>query len=279
MRELDDRGLSCAVRPEKSEDRAGFDLEAHAVDSPDATSELLYESTDLYGSRQPSSSVHEGLESPLTSAVNLRRPTAEQSTMPDDAFFEVVLRQRACRSFESDPVGDEVIGQLLEAATHAPSAENRQPWLSRWSAATRFAKRSSIFLRAWDSGAREHSTGRLDERLLAEVDEGARGGVASAPVLVVVCGDTEKSHPQALASSIFPAVQNLLLAAGAVGLGSALTTLAVIDRGGISTLLDLPSHVVPMAIVPLGWPARTLGPPRRGPSQAKTDRDMFGTPW
>jgi len=200
--------------------------------------------------------------------------------MPDDAFFEVVLRQRACRSFESDPVGDEVIGQLLEAATHAPSAENRQPWV--FVVVRRDALRDAIgaiFLRAWDSGAREHSTGRLDERLLAEVDEGARGGVASAPVLVVVCGDTEKSHPQALASSIFPAVQNLLLAAGAVGLGSALTTLAVIDRGGISTLLDLPSHIVPMAIVPLGWPSRTLGPPRREPFEAKTHRDMFGTPW
>jgi nitroreductase len=215
--------------------------------------------------------------------------TPDNPTMSDDpsktdsgaeAFFEVVLRQRACRSFSPDPVGDEVIRRLLEAASHAPSAENRQPWV--FVVVRRDALREaigSIYLRAWDSGAREHSTGRLDERLLAEVDEGARGGVASAPVLVVVCGDTEKSHPQALASSVFPAVQNLLLAAGAVGLGSALTTLAVVDRGGISRLLELPEHIVPMAVVPVGWPSRTLGPPRREPVETKTHREVFGSPW
>ena len=207
----------------------------------------------------------------------------EKSDSPDpavDAFFEVVLSQRACRSFAPDPVGDEVIGKLLQAATHAPSAENRQPWV--FVVVRRDVLRDAIgtiYLRAWDSGAREHSTRRLDARLLTEVDEGARGGVASAPVLVVVCGDTEKSHPQALASSIFPAVQNLLLSAGAVGLGSALTTLAVIDRDGISKLLALPGHIVPMAIVPLGWPSRTLGPPRREPVEEKTHREVFGSPW
>ena len=76
--------------------------------------------------------------------------------------------------------------------------------------------------------------------------------------LVVVCGDTANSHEKALASSIFPAVQNLLLAAGALGLGSALTTLPVMDSSGISRLLELPDHVVPMALVPIGWPSRTL---------------------
>jgi nitroreductase len=201
-------------------------------------------------------------------------------SLPDDSFFEVVSRQRACRSFAADPVEDDVIRKLLEAATHAPSAENRQPWVFVVVRSHELRDAiGAIFLRAWDSGAREHSQGRLDERLLIEVDQGARGGVSSAPVLVVVCGDSERSHPQALASSIFPAVQNLLLAAGAVRLGSALTTLAVVDRSGISRVLDLPEHIVPMAIVPLGWPSRTLGPPRREPVESKTYREVFGNPW
>lgn len=214
---------------------------------------------------------------------NPEMPMPDAPETPDagvDAFFEVVLRQRACRSFAPDPVEDQVIHKLLEAATHAPSAENRQPWV--FVVVRRDELREAIgavYLRAWVSGARAHSEGRLDERLLTEVDEGARGGVAAAPVLVVVCGDTDKSHPQALASSIFPAVQNLLLSAGAVGLGSALTTLAVVDRGGISGLLDLPAHIVPMAIVPLGWPSRTLGPPRREPVEEKAYRDVFGSSW
>ncbi len=198
----------------------------------------------------------------------------------NDGFFEVVLRQRAHRGFRDAPVGDDVIGQLLEAATHAPSAENRQPWV--FVVVRRRDLREAmggIYRRAWDSGAKEHSARRLDERLLAEVDEGARGGVASAPVLIVVCGDTERSHEKALASSIFPAVQNLLLAAGALGLGSALTTLPVIDAGSVSRLLQLPEHIVPMAVVPIGWPSRTLGPPRREPIESKTHREVFGNPW
>ncbi len=204
--------------------------------------------------------------------------------MPDpdqgDPFFEVVRRQRAHRGFTDEPVGDDVIGRLLEAATHAPSAENRQPWV--FVVVRRDDLREAlgeIYRHVWESGAKEHSARRLDERLLAEVDVGARGGVASAPVLVVVCGDKSKSHEKALAASIFPAVQNLLLAAGALGLGSALTTLAVVDASGVSRLLDLPDHVVPMAVVPIGWPSRTLGPPRREAIDHKTYREVFGNPW
>jgi nitroreductase len=199
---------------------------------------------------------------------------------PGDRFFDVLLSQRACRSFRPDPVPDELLERILSAATHAPSAENRQPWVF---VVVRDAGRREeigrIYLRAWDSGARDHSTTRLEPRLLAEVDSGARGGVAAAPVLVVVCGDAERGHPKALASSVFPAVQNLLLAAAALGLGSALTTLAVADRDGISRLLHLPEHVIPMAVVPVGWPSRTLGPARRDPIGSKAHRETFGNAW
>jgi len=197
-----------------------------------------------------------------------------------DRFFEVVRRQRACRSFSSKPVTDELIADILEAASHAPSAENRQPWV--FVVVRRDDLRQElgqIYERAWDGGARDHSVTRLGPRLLAEVDEGARGGIVSAPVLVVVCGDGSVSHPQALTGSIFPAVQNLLLAANAHGLGSALTTLPVVDSGGVRRLLTLPEHIVPMAVVPIGWPSRTLGPPRRDPVGPKTHRDQFGNPW
>jgi nitroreductase len=204
--------------------------------------------------------------------------------MPKDhdpgPLLDVIRRQRACRSFSRDPVGDDLVEELLRAATHAPSAENRQPWVFvvvRDQA--RRAEIGRIYLGAWDAGARDHSVGRLDDRLLQDVDRGARGGVASAPVLVVVCGDSELGHPQALGASVFPAVQNLLLAAGAYGLGSALTTLAVIDRGPLREVLSLPDHVIPMALVPLGWPSRTLGAPRREPVGTKAYREVFGNPW
>jgi nitroreductase len=200
---------------------------------------------------------------------------------PDgDSLLEVVRRQRACRSFTDDPVSDELVEEILTAASHAPSAENRQPWLFVVVRSDDLRRQiGAIYETAWDAGARAHSEGRLAPGLLAEVDKGARGGVASAPVIVVVCGDASKAHPLALASSIFPAIQNLLLAASAHGLGSALTTLAVVDKAQVSELLGLPEHVMPFAAVPLGWPSRTLGPPTREPVAGKTHRDFYGNPW
>jgi nitroreductase len=105
------------------------------------------------------------------------------------------------------------------------------------------------------------------------------GGIAAAPVLVVVCGDTRLTSPQAIDSSVFPAVQNLLLAAHALGLGSTLTTLPVLAGDGLTGPLGLPPEVVPVAVVPLGHPPRPLGPPRRRPLSEKAHRDRYGTPF
>lgn len=204
--------------------------------------------------------------------------------MPDqpdgDLLLEVVRRQRACRSFTDDPVSDELVEEILTAASHAPSAENRQPWVFVVVRRDDLRRQiGAIYESAWDAGARAHSESRLDPGLLADVDQGARGGVAAAPVVIVVCGDASRGHRQALASSIFPAVQNLLLAASARGLGSALTTLPVVDGAQVSQLVGLPEHVIPFAAVPIGWPSRTLGPPRREPVAGKTYRDVYGNPW
>jgi nitroreductase len=195
-------------------------------------------------------------------------------------FYDVVHGQRACRAFRDDAVPDEVVARLLAAATHAPSAENRQPWL--WVVVRHPDRRAAIgdlMRRAWEAGGRAWSEGRLPDSLLAEVDRGATGGLASAPVMVVVAGDTERSHPNALAASIFPAVQNLLLAAAAEGLGSVLTTLALRHADELSALLGLPAHLVPMAVVPLGHPARPAGTPRRRPLSEVARREDYATPW
>ncbi len=79
---------------------------------------------------------------------------------------------------------------------------------------------------------------------------------------------------------MFPAIQNLLLAATALGLGSSLTTLAtgVRRRVGLRSS-SCPTEVLPMAVIPLGWPARPLSPPRRLPVAEKAHRETFGTPW
>jgi nitroreductase len=199
---------------------------------------------------------------------------------PDRPFFDVVLHQRACRSFAARPVDDRLIEQCLRAATHAPSAENRQPWVFVvLRDEEQRALVAALTRRAWREGGRAHSEGRLPAPLLAEVDQGAETGMEGAPVLVVVCGDRDLGLESTLPSSVYPATQNLLLAANALGLGSAMTTLATLFADQLSDLLGLPDSVIPMAVVPLGWPAQPLGPPRRLPVSERAHLDRYGTPF
>ena len=118
-----------------------------------------------------------------------------------DDFFTVFGRQRACRRFSAEPVDEAVLRRVLEAATMAPSAENRQPWVFvvvRDPAAR--AEIARMNRTVWQGGARAHSEGRLPAGLLADVEEGAMGGVAAAPVLVVVGADTERCLPATIGS-------------------------------------------------------------------------------
>ncbi|MCU1464873.1 MAG: nitroreductase [Actinomycetia bacterium] len=197
-----------------------------------------------------------------------------------DSFFAVVARQRACRSFSEQPVDDETIARILTAATFAPSAENKQPWefVVVRDADTRAAI-GDLSRRAWEARGRAFSETRLTPAMLADVDRGATGGVAEAPVNVVVCADVQRGLEATIPSSIFPATQNLLLAATALGLGSALTTITTGFRAEMQTILGLPDHVWPIALVPLGHPARPLGPPRRAPFSNRTHRDRYNHPW
>jgi nitroreductase len=186
-------------------------------------------------------------------------------------FFDVVLSQRAYRSFTDQPVPDEVVERVLTAATHAPSAENTQPWAFIVIRDPELRARiGELTQRAWEGGGLEFS---------ADVHQGALGGVSAAPVLVVVCGDTSHCVPAVLEASVWPAVQNLLLAATASGLGSALTTLATRFGEELRDVLALPPHVQAMAVVPLGYPAKRLGPPKRLPLSERAHRDRYGNPW
>lgn len=195
-------------------------------------------------------------------------------------IFTVISSQRACRSFGNAHVTDAEIEQVLTAATFAPSAENRQPWefVVVRDPATR-ATIGDLTRRAWESGGRAFSESRLTPKMLADVDRGATGGIAAAPVLVVACADVQRGLEQTVPSSIFPALQNLLLAATALGLGSALTTITVGYRAELREVLGLPEHVHPVAVTPLGRPAKPLGPPRRDPFTAHTHRERYGRSW
>jgi nitroreductase len=201
-------------------------------------------------------------------------------TDSNPGFFDVVTRQRAYRAFADAPLSDDDVAAVLTAATYAPSAENKQPWefIVVRDADAR-ATIGELTRRAWETAGRAFSEGRLSPKTFADVDQGATGGIAAAPVLVVVCADNERGLEQTVPSSIFPAIQNLLLAATARGLGSALTTITIGYRAELAELLALPPHVVPVAVVPLGHPGRPLGPPKRDPFANHTHRERYGVPW
>jgi nitroreductase len=198
--------------------------------------------------------------------------------VPD--FFEVVSTQRAARSFLPDDIDDATVAQILTAATHAPSAENSQPFvfIVVRDAGIRAAI-GAITARIWEGGARALEADRLSPAFLRDVDQGATGGIANAPVLIVVCGDARLTYPQSMGASIFPAVQNLMLAAHALGLGSTLTTMPVLGGDELTRPLGLPPEVMPMAVIPIGHLTKPLGPPRRLPLSEKAHLNRYGTPF
>ena len=197
--------------------------------------------------------------------------------MPE--FFDVVLGQRAYRSLLPDPVPDELVTRVLEAATHAPSAENHQPWefVVVRDEATRTAI-GRLTQELWEAAGREHSRG-LPPAFFAAVDAWATGGLAAAPVHVVVCGDTTRCPEPQLPSSIYPAVQNLLLACRAFGLGATLTTLLCMEEPKVRTLLAIPDDWVTAAYLPIGYPVgRGFGSLSRKPVEAVTFLDRWDRP-
>jgi nitroreductase len=196
-------------------------------------------------------------------------------------FFDLVHRQRAHRRFTDAPVDDADVAKLLDAAVHAPSAENRQPW--EFVVVRDPAVRSSLFdyaEKAWDAGGRAFAEARLTPGLMADVEHGiGGGGYRDAPVVIVVCADIERGLEVTVPSSIFPATQNLLLAATELGLASALTTISMGFTAELQEMLVLPAHVVPQAVIPIGHPVKRLGPSKRDPFEQHTHRDRYGNAW
>jgi len=214
-------------------------------------------------------------------------------------FFEVVRTQRAIRRFRPDPVPDQLVHEVIAAATRAPSARGAEPWgfvVVRDPACR--ADIGSLYQSAWDAGQRMIDAADAD-RDLKEAPHYARmmrdaatlaQTIGEVPVLVVCCLDHARlgpigdgsgglRAPGAAYASILPAVQNLLLAARALGLGTTLTTLHRAFDGELRALLDLPTTIEPVVLVPLGFPRGRFGPTRRRPVDEIAHLDRWGMPF
>ena len=169
---------------------------------------------------------------------------------------------------------------FMKVGTHAPSAVNKQPWHFVVVQDTEVRRKiSEGTAEAWHAYARAQVQDPNDP-LYKEAERWVTQGLGQAPVIIVVCGDTRVMPFEELGSSIFPAAQNILLAASALGLGSLMASLPIYaPDGAFAQALNLPEHIVPLATLPIGYPVQKLGKPRRKPIETLTSRDRFGESW
>lgn len=160
----------------------------------------------------------------------------------DVDVFEAIRARRSVRRFLREPIAPEVLEELLSAAVLAPSAGNAQPWR---------------FIVVRDP--------RLKEGLVAAAY--GQGFLAEAPVVIVVCADLERARRayRERGETLYclqdtaAAIQNLLLAATAKGLGTC--WVGAFDEGRVAELLGLARGLRPVALIPVGKPAEA--PPTR----------------
>ena len=232
---------------------------------------------------------------------------------PDAPLLDVMATMRAMRRLKPDPVPDEVLVKIVEAATWAPSGSNAQGF--QFVVVTdrgQMARLAEVWRRCVDDYL---ATAGISTPAATMGEEGARklrsallhqrDHFAETPAVVVACygyGRGPASDPRALvnmvralgprqalrtarmaprylalaeASSIYPSVQNLLLAARAHGLGANITIWHLPYEADVKRILAIPRSVHTYAIVPLGYPRGRFGPVRRRPAESVIHRDRW----
>ncbi len=218
----------------------------------------------------------------MTAGAEQHLGSTSPFSMPLD---EAMRTQRAIRRLKTDPVDDALVLQLIELALKAPTGSNAQNWefivvrdravKERLGALNRGAWRLYGGLGRWMK--------RNDPKMLRLLDavQWQADHFAEVPVLIVAClrGPRLPFPPLAAMSfygSIYPSVQNLLLAARAAGLGAALITLPLWSTFLARRALGLPFGVMPCAVVPIGWPRGKYGPTTRRPVGEVVHVDRYG---
>ena len=209
--------------------------------------------------------------------------------MPDPVpeianLFEIIRTTRSMRRLKSDPVPSELIRKILEAGVCAPSGGNMQRWRFLVIRDPKVKETvGALYKRAWDEQvapryrAGEPAPGMSRERFLRLLDaaEYLAAHIHEAPVWIVPC--LEGGTPMRTSgSSIYPAVQNMLLAARALGLGTTLTTLYLQFEQEAEAALGLPPGVHSYALLPLGYPMGRFGPVRRVPLADVVYEEQWG---
>jgi len=209
--------------------------------------------------------------------------------MPETTdIFEVMSTMRAMRRLKPDPVPDELINKILQVAQWAPSGGNTQRWRFLVVKDPKIKKKVQVYYkRLYDEivGPRYSSSAPPPgsdpsryQRQHAAVKY-LTDHYHEAPVWIVACLEDGENPDRTAGSSIYPAVQNMLLAARALGLGTTLTTRHTGYGKEVDAIFGLPSGLHSYAILPIGWPMGRFGPLSRGPLKDFVFQDQWGKPY
>ena len=209
-------------------------------------------------------------------------------TTPD--LLTGLATTRAIRRIRPDPVPDDDLATILWHATRAPSGSNRQPTrflVLRDGPSARAAKAllGGAFRAGWDTKARAERYGAgsgadPDSRKARQAAAMARfvDGFEEIPVVVLATLVPHRAPDLSLGASVYPACQNLLLAARALGYGGVLTMWHAPVEPALRSLLSIPPEVVVAATIPLGRPEGHHGPVRRRPVGEVVFEDSWQAP-
>ena len=227
--------------------------------------------------------------------------------MSEIDVFEAIHTARAVRRFKPDPVPEAVITRILDAAIRAPSAGNAQNWAfvvvrdpeQRGRLGAIYRKASDIASAMYAARGRPPHLSEAQFGRLMSSGSFLWDHMGEAPVILVPCQTQPKlPAPEALApemraryaeeqryverirgASIYPAVQNIILACRAVGLGTTITTNHIRCEDEVKAVLGLPDDVQTFALMPIGYPLDPFGPvTRRGVAEV-THADRWARPW
>ena len=227
--------------------------------------------------------------------------------MPEIGLFDAMYSARSLRRLKSDPVPEEIITRVLDAAIRAPSAGNAQNWIFIVVRDAEQRRRlGAIYRKASDIAseiyrARGRPAHMTDEQYQRFMTAGAYlwDHMGDAPVPLVPClrdrvlpprealplpvqarYEGELAYERRIGgASIYPAVQNIILACRAFGLGTVITTNHIRCEHEVKALLCLPSDVSTYALMPIGYPIGKFGPLTRQPVSEVAYADRWGVAW
>ena len=216
--------------------------------------------------------------------------------------FEAIYSSRSLRRFKPDPVPDELLAKILGAAIQAPCGGNEQNWLfvvvrseeQRRKLGDIYRRAGAILASWYEKVDKPKHMSAAEYRRFLTSGLHLHQHLADAPVLVVACLRLERlaslpadhprepqlamfdSVPWMAGASIYPAVQNLILACRAVGLGTCLTTNHLLFEEEVKEVLGLPAEYRTFALLPIGYPINNFGPVKRKPLSEVVALDEFG---